>query len=49
MLHMRTVPGDLATPARIRHAAIALFGREGFGVGLRAIADEAGADARFAG
>lgn len=39
---MRTTQADLATPARIRLAAIDLFGREGFGVGLRAIAEEAG-------
>lgn len=42
MLYMRTVPEDLAARARIRNAAIDLFGREGFGVGLRAIAEEAG-------
>jgi TetR/AcrR family transcriptional regulator, regulator of cefoperazone and chloramphenicol sensitivity len=39
---MRTASDDLAARARIRHAAIDLFGREGFGVGLRAIAEEAG-------
>lgn len=39
---MRTVREDLATTARIRLAAIDLFGRDGFVVGLRAIADEAG-------
>lgn len=39
---MRTTVADLTAPARIRRAAIVLFGREGFGVGLRAIADEAG-------
>ena len=33
---------DLTTRARIRDAAIELFGREGFGTGVRAIATEAG-------
>jgi TetR/AcrR family transcriptional regulator, regulator of cefoperazone and chloramphenicol sensitivity len=33
---------DLTTTARIRDAAIDLFGREGFGVGVRAIAAAAG-------
>lgn len=33
---------DLTTTARIRDAAIDLFGREGFGVGVRAIATAAG-------
>ncbi len=33
---------DLSTPARIRDAAIAVFGDEGFGVGVRAIAKAAG-------
>lgn len=32
----------MAARARIRHAAIELFGREGFAVGLRSIADAAG-------
>jgi AcrR family transcriptional regulator len=44
ILHMCTVSDDLATPARIRHAAIRLFGEQGFGVGLRAIAEEAGVE-----
>lgn len=40
---MRTASdGDLTTRARIRNAAIAQFGRDGFGVGLRAIAADAG-------
>lgn len=39
---MRTVADDLAARARIRNAAVDLFGREGFGVGLRAIAESAG-------
>lgn len=33
---------DLSTPARIRDAAIVVFGEEGFGVGVRAIAKAAG-------
>lgn len=33
---------DLTTSARIREAAVDLFGREGFGVGVRAIAAAAG-------
>ncbi|MGE2836369.1 TetR family transcriptional regulator [Mycobacterium sp. SMC-4] len=33
---------DLTTTARIRDAAVDLFGREGFGVGVRAIAAAAG-------
>ncbi|AHH21202.1 putative transcriptional regulator, TetR family [Nocardia nova SH22a] len=33
---------DLSTPARIREAAIVVFGDEGFGVGVRAIAKAAG-------
>ena len=36
---------DLTTAARIRDAAIAQFGRHGFGTGLRAIADAAGVSA----
>lgn len=39
---MRTACEDLATPARIRHAAIEQFGRHGFDIGLRAIAEAAG-------
>ncbi|MDD9205193.1 TetR family transcriptional regulator [Georgenia sp. 10Sc9-8] len=35
-------PADLTTRARIRQAAIVRFGQEGFGVGLRAIAADAG-------
>ncbi|MBO0855144.1 MAG: TetR family transcriptional regulator [Nocardia sp.] len=33
---------DLSTPARIRDAAIVVFGERGFGVGVRAIAQAAG-------
>ncbi len=36
---------DLSTRARIREAALALFGSSGFGVPLRAIADTAGVSA----
>ncbi|ORV06359.1 TetR/AcrR family transcriptional regulator [Mycobacterium celatum] len=36
---------DLTATARIRDAAIELFGQQGFGVGLRAIADAAGVSA----
>lgn len=39
---MRTADDDLTARARIRDAAIDLFGRDGFGVGLRAIAAAAG-------
>jgi len=39
---MRTVPDDLVARARIRNAAVEMFGRKGFDVGLRAIADAAG-------
>ncbi|WP_051217873.1 TetR/AcrR family transcriptional regulator [Nocardioides insulae] len=39
---MRTAQADLTTTARIRWAAIELFGDEGFGVGLRTIAERAG-------
>ncbi|MCA2207201.1 TetR family transcriptional regulator [Nocardia rosealba] len=35
-------PTDLSTAARIRDAAIDLFGEQGFGVGVRAIATAAG-------
>lgn len=35
-------PADLSTRARIRDAAIVVFGEEGFGVGVRAIAKAAG-------
>jgi AcrR family transcriptional regulator len=42
VVDVQTEAGDLAAPARIRSAAIDLFGRQGFDVGLRAIADEAG-------
>lgn len=41
ILYMRVADEDLTTQARIRRAAIKLFGRHGFDVGLRAIADEA--------
>lgn len=39
---MRIAQDDLTATARIRNAAITCFAREGFGVGLRRIADEAG-------
>lgn len=42
LLYMRAAPADLAAPARIRLAAVDLFGRHGFDLGLRAIAEEAG-------
>ncbi|MGV0849553.1 TetR family transcriptional regulator [Mycolicibacterium phlei] len=42
---MRSAPGDRTAVARIRDAAIAQWGRYGFGVGLRAIADAAGVSA----
>jgi TetR/AcrR family transcriptional regulator, regulator of cefoperazone and chloramphenicol sensitivity len=38
-------PSDLSTRARIREAALALFGSAGFGVSLRTIADAAGVSA----
>ncbi|WP_432485270.1 TetR/AcrR family transcriptional regulator [Kineococcus esterisolvens] len=38
-------PEDLTTRARIRDAAVARYGREGFGVGLRVIAQDAGVSA----
>ncbi|WP_281884447.1 TetR/AcrR family transcriptional regulator [Agromyces rhizosphaerae] len=38
-------PHELSTRARIRAAAIERFGRDGFGVGVRAIADDAGVSA----
>jgi AcrR family transcriptional regulator len=41
---MRSVD-DLTAAARIRDAAIEQFGRDGFGVGLRSIADAAGVSA----
>jgi AcrR family transcriptional regulator len=41
----RTVGGDDSTAVRIRDAAIARFGRDGFGVGLRTIAADAGVTA----
>lgn len=41
LLNMRSVD-DLTAAARIRDAAIELFGRDGFGVGVRAIAAAAG-------
>jgi AcrR family transcriptional regulator len=37
--------GDLTARARIRDAAVDRFARDGFGVGLRAIADDAGVSA----
>lgn len=39
---MRTAAGDLTAPARIRLAAIDQFGRHGFDIGVRAIAEAAG-------
>ena len=44
MLIMRST-ADLHTRARIRDAAVARFGAEGFDVGLRAIAEDAGVSA----
>lgn len=47
MWNMRSAAGavDLTTRARIRDAAVARYGREGFGVGLRVIAEDAGVSA----
>ncbi|WP_448002632.1 TetR family transcriptional regulator [Agromyces bauzanensis] len=46
---MRSQPllseGDLSTRARIRHAAVARFGRDGFDASLRTIARDAGVSA----
>ncbi len=42
MMYVRTAFSDLHARARIRRTAVELFGRDGFAVGLRAIADEAG-------
>jgi AcrR family transcriptional regulator len=42
---LETPASDLTTRARIRDAAIGRFGREGFDVGLRAIAADAGVSA----
>lgn len=39
---MRSAETDLHTRARIRNAAVVRFGQDGFGVGLRAIAADAG-------
>lgn len=39
---MRSAADDLTARARIRDAAVARFGRDGFGVGLRVIAADAG-------
>jgi len=44
LLNVRSVD-DLTTAARIRDAAIERFGEQGFGVGLRTIADTAGVSA----
>lgn len=41
MLFMRSVD-DLHARARIRNAAVARFGQDGFGIGMRAIAADAG-------
>lgn len=41
----RATAGDESAAARIRDAAIARFGRDGFGAGLRAIAADAGVTA----
>lgn len=38
-------PDDVTTRARIRDAAVSRYGREGFGVGLRLIAEDAGVSA----
>jgi AcrR family transcriptional regulator len=48
LLNVETVPtgvGDPTTLERIRDAAIVRFGRDGFGVGLRAVAADAGVTA----
>jgi AcrR family transcriptional regulator len=42
LLNVRSVNGDLTTRARIRDAAIRRFGTTGFGVPVRAVAEEAG-------
>ncbi|BDZ64133.1 TetR family transcriptional regulator [Agromyces mangrovi Wang et al. 2018] len=42
---MAPEPHELSTRARIRAAAIDRFARDGFGVGVRAIADDAGVSA----
>jgi len=42
MLNMRSDPEDLTTKARIRDAAVELFGRDGFGrISVRSIAEQA--------
>jgi AcrR family transcriptional regulator len=45
MLNMRSAADDRTTLARIRDAAIEQFGRHGFGVGIRTIAEAAGVSA----
>lgn len=42
---LRRRSDDVASPGRIRDAAVDRFGRDGFGVGLRAIAADAGVTA----
>jgi AcrR family transcriptional regulator len=42
---MRSAPDDRTAVARIRDAAIDLWGQQGFGVGLRSIAEAAGVSA----
>lgn len=42
---MRSESSDLTTRARIREAAIAVFGEQGFGTGVRAVAAAAGVSA----
>jgi len=42
VLYVRIAAGDVAARARIRNAAVELFGRDGFTVGLRSIAEAAG-------
>jgi AcrR family transcriptional regulator len=41
LMNVRSVPEDLTARARIRHAAIDRFGRDGFGTSIRAIAADA--------
>ncbi len=45
MLSMSSTPIDLTARARVRDAAVARFGRDGFGASLRTIAADAGVSA----
>lgn len=45
MVNVRSAVDDLTARARIRDAAIARWGREGFGVGVRTVAADAGVSA----